>query len=157
MKTSTGLALAALAALACHATAMPYPNLQWDPDTAKDCVDWYDNYDNECKKVRDQFSITPEQFHKWNPSIGLDCSGWHSPQSYCIVTLERLESDPPPLRTVSLSLNGVFTTMTIGGPLSKTVLGTGTLATVTAATGSTSTTSVAETRSSSGARRNGVF
>ncbi|CAG9991111.1 unnamed protein product [Clonostachys byssicola] len=73
----------------------PKPQLQWDPATAKDCVDWYDNAgEHSCEYVRDYFSITPEQFFEWNPSVGLDCGRWEV-QSYCIVTQRRLETEPP--------------------------------------------------------------
>lgn len=63
-----------------------------DPETANDCIEFYDNDGSEsCEHVRDAFSITPEQFHDWNPSIGLDCKPWHNFVSYCIVTMRRLE------------------------------------------------------------------
>jgi hypothetical protein len=73
MKTSILLSLVALAR---QVISTGSPQLQWDPDTAKDCVEWYNHGDDEsksCEYVRDYFTITPEQFHKWNPSIGLDC------------------------------------------------------------------------------------
>ncbi|VUC29135.1 unnamed protein product [Clonostachys rosea] len=71
------------------------PLLEWDPETAKDCVAWYDNYrERSCEYVRDMFGITPEQFFEWNPSVGLDCSRWEY-QSYCIVTQRRMETEPP--------------------------------------------------------------
>ncbi|KAG7283978.1 hypothetical protein NEMBOFW57_010336 [Staphylotrichum longicolle] len=101
MKTSISLSFAALASR--YVAADQYPLLQWDPATAKDCVDWYDNADQgrSCEEVRNLFSITPEQFHEWNPSVGLDCTPWHDWQSYCIVTQRRLETDPPPAPTTS--------------------------------------------------------
>ncbi|KAH7389745.1 WSC domain-containing protein [Phaeosphaeria sp. MPI-PUGE-AT-0046c] len=68
------------------------PLLQWDPDTVEDCVEWYNNGESEtCEYVRNYFSITPAQFHEWNPSIGLDCKPWEY-QSYCIVTQRRLDN-----------------------------------------------------------------
>jgi len=39
--------LLSLAALAGHATADSTPNLPWDPATAADCVEWYDNMHGE--------------------------------------------------------------------------------------------------------------
>ena len=96
MKTSISLFLASLAAR--HVTADERPLLQWDPETAKDCIDWYDHLGRvrTCKEVRDYFRITPEKFHEWNPSVDLDCKPWHYWQSYCIVTKQRLIDDPPP-------------------------------------------------------------
>lgn len=101
MKTSISLSFAALAAR--HVAAGEYPLLQWDPATAKDCVDWYDNagQGRSCEEVRNLFRITPEQFHEWNPSVGLDCTPWNDWQSYCIVTQRRLDNDPPPAATTS--------------------------------------------------------
>lgn len=92
MKTSFLLLLVALVR---QGTSDTRPLLQWDPDTVADCVDWYDNYEGEsCEYVREYFDITPEIFHKWNPSVGLDCTPWWW-QSYCIVTLEKLNQTAP--------------------------------------------------------------
>ncbi|KAL2139805.1 hypothetical protein VTI28DRAFT_4660 [Corynascus sepedonium] len=108
MKASTFPFLAVFAAR--YVTASEHPLLQWDPATAKDCVDWYNNDHGEsCEDVRNLFRITPEQFHKWNPSVGLDCSPWEF-QSYCIVTQERLENDPPPPMTTSSTTELITTT-----------------------------------------------
>ena len=68
------------------------PEYEWDPATVKSCVEWYNNGIGEtCEFVRNYFSITPEEFAAWNPSVGLDCKPWRF-QSYCIVTRERLEN-----------------------------------------------------------------
>lgn len=84
-----------IALLAHRGRCGPKPLLQWDPETAKDCVEWYDNAgDESCEYVRDYFTITPEQFFEWNPSVGLDCGRWEY-QSYCIVTQRRLETESP--------------------------------------------------------------
>ncbi|KAK4035257.1 hypothetical protein C8A01DRAFT_38277 [Parachaetomium inaequale] len=102
MKLSVLFSLVALARQA-SSSVSPTPLLQWDPDTAKDCVEWYNNGDGEsCEYVRKLFGITPEQFTKWNPSVGLDCKPWDW-QSYCIVTQERLDNTPPPPMTTSSS------------------------------------------------------
>ncbi|KAK4150658.1 WSC domain-containing protein [Chaetomidium leptoderma] len=81
MKTSAATILS-LVALARRVSCSNNPELQWDPETAPDC---------SCEYVRSYFTITPEEFHKWNPSVSLDCEPWRW-QSYCIVTLERLEN-----------------------------------------------------------------
>lgn len=103
MKTAT---FPSLLALARQVTCSNRPGYQWDPDTADDCIEWFDHGDEKeetCEYVRDYFSITSEQFHKWNPSVNLDCEPWHDFQSYCIVTLERLKNDPPPPMTTPSS------------------------------------------------------
>ncbi|KAI1406264.1 hypothetical protein F4819DRAFT_241634 [Hypoxylon fuscum] len=75
-----------------RACGTPNPTLQWDPETTKDCIEWYNNSDGEsCEYVRSLFGITPEQFHEWNPSVGLDCQPWEY-QSYCIVTMEKINN-----------------------------------------------------------------
>ncbi|KAK4249862.1 WSC domain-containing protein [Corynascus novoguineensis] len=97
MKASIFPFLAVLAAR--HVIASEHPLLQWDPATAKDCVEWYNNGQGEsCEDVRNLFRINPEQFHKWNPS------------SYCIVTQERLDNDPPPPMTTSSTTELITTT-----------------------------------------------
>ena len=68
------------------------PEYEWDPATVKSCVEWYNNGLGEtCEYVRDLFSITPEEFTAWNPSVGLNCEPWRF-QSYCIVTQEKLDN-----------------------------------------------------------------
>ncbi|RSL72593.1 hypothetical protein CEP53_000991 [Fusarium sp. AF-6] len=75
------------------------PGLPYDRNTIHSCIEWYDNDEGKtCEQIRDYFKITPEQFSEWNPSIGLDCKPWKL-QSYCIVTLERVATDPPKPRT----------------------------------------------------------
>ncbi|KFY45454.1 hypothetical protein V494_00950 [Pseudogymnoascus sp. VKM F-4513 (FW-928)] len=74
-----------------HQANCQWPQLEFDSDTARDCVGWYDNYKGEtCESVRDLFGIPPEMFHKWNPRVGLDCKPWEK-MSYCIVTQERID------------------------------------------------------------------
>ncbi|KAI5924917.1 hypothetical protein F4810DRAFT_102462 [Camillea tinctor] len=91
MKASLLFLLVALRSACGTAT----PQLQWDPATAADCVEWYNNSAGEsCEYVRDYFGITAEEFHAWNPSVGLDCQPWEW-QSYCIVTLSRLNNTTP--------------------------------------------------------------
>ncbi|RYP82192.1 hypothetical protein DL770_005642 [Monosporascus sp. CRB-9-2] len=103
MKTSLSLLLAALAR---QTSCTGYPTLQWDPDTAQDCVEWYNNSENEsCEAVRKYFGITPEEFHKWNPSVSLDCQPWQY-QSYCILTLEKFNN------TVTTTSSSTITTST---------------------------------------------
>ncbi|KAI0882844.1 uncharacterized protein GGS22DRAFT_195564 [Annulohypoxylon maeteangense] len=109
MKSSLLFLLAALQ----RACGTPTPTLQWDPDTAKDCVDWYNNSEGEsCEDVRSLFGITPAEFHEWNPSVGLDCQPWDY-QSYCIVTLEKINNTitttTSSSSTTTVSSTSVFT------------------------------------------------
>lgn len=62
------------------------PGFPVKPDTITTCTNWYDNWLGEdCKVVRDwYFAISPEDFHRWNPSISLDCGGWEKWHSYCV-------------------------------------------------------------------------
>ncbi|KAI9158361.1 WSC domain-containing protein [Paramyrothecium foliicola] len=98
--------ISSLSALAIHVhlcSGTRNPLLQWDPDTAKDCDGWYNNVGSKsCEDIRDLFNITAEQFSEWNPSVGLDCKPWRW-QSYCIVTLERLEGFNQTQSTTAIS------------------------------------------------------
>ena len=74
------------------AAASPQPELQWDPNTISTCVEWFNNSGSDtCESIRSMFGISPEDFYKWNPSVGTDCKPWRY-QSYCILTKERLSS-----------------------------------------------------------------
>ncbi|KAK7189949.1 WSC domain protein [Paraphaeosphaeria sporulosa] len=76
------------------------PLLQWDPDTVEDCVGWYDNDGTDtCEHVRKIHGVTPEEFHAWNPSVGLDCN-WQYWQSYCIITQEKIDALPKTTSTI---------------------------------------------------------
>ncbi|KAI0181179.1 hypothetical protein GGR52DRAFT_523155 [Hypoxylon sp. FL1284] len=99
-----------------RACGTPNPTLQWDPDTVDDCVEWYNNSQGEsCEFVRDLFDISPEQFHDWNPSVGLDCEPWQY-QSYCIVTMEKI-NDTITTTTSSSSTTSIPTSTSINpGP-----------------------------------------
>lgn len=88
--SSKGLLALAFVVRLCGAG--PTPQMQWDPDTISSCMDWYDNAGTEtCEYIRDMFKISPQDFHTWNPSVGLDCKPWNL-QSYCILTKERWAS-----------------------------------------------------------------
>ncbi|KAL7783617.1 hypothetical protein V8C37DRAFT_396918 [Trichoderma ceciliae] len=72
--------------------ASPHPELQWDPDTISTCREWFNNAGSDtCESIRSMFDISPEDFHKWNPSVGVDCKPWRY-QSYCILTEEKWAS-----------------------------------------------------------------
>ncbi|KAH7311956.1 hypothetical protein BKA65DRAFT_158081 [Rhexocercosporidium sp. MPI-PUGE-AT-0058] len=87
MKTSWLLSLVELALLARKASCTNYPLLPYDPKTTSDCADWFNNeYDQTCEWVRDYFRATPEEFSRWNPSVGLDCKPWYNWNSYCVIT-----------------------------------------------------------------------
>ncbi|KAL7967772.1 hypothetical protein HDV63DRAFT_412005 [Trichoderma sp. SZMC 28014] len=81
--------------LSCSITltvASPHPELQWDPDTISTCREWFNNAGSDtCGSIRSLFGISPEDFHMWNPSVGVDCKPWNY-QSYCILTEEKWAS-----------------------------------------------------------------
>ncbi|KAJ3495621.1 hypothetical protein NLG97_g3259 [Lecanicillium saksenae] len=83
--------LVLVASLAATTLAASFPGREHDPATIKSCIDWYDNYNEQtCEEVRSYYRITPDDFHKWNPSIGVDCKPW-LPISYCVLTKEKWE------------------------------------------------------------------
>ena len=95
------------AALVRQVVASRWPDLQWDPETVKDCIEWYNNgFDVPCEDVRKSFGISPQLFHEWNPMVGLDCKPWDF-QSYCVLTQEYWDSRP-----ISTSSSVISTTTT---------------------------------------------
>jgi hypothetical protein len=117
--------LLSITLLARRAISTGSPLFQYDPNTAKDCVEWYNNGEGDtCKNVRKFFGITPEEFAAWNPSLNLDCEPWHPSVSYCIVTETKLNATNPtttPLSTVPSSTTS--TTITAPSPTVWTSLG----------------------------------
>ncbi|KAH7116606.1 hypothetical protein B0J13DRAFT_514281 [Dactylonectria estremocensis] len=105
------------------AAASSTPLLQWDPDTISTCVEWYNNGGSDtCEYIRHMFAISAEEFHKWNPSVGIDCKPWRY-QSYCILTQERLATltstttkSPPATTTTKTSSH-------VASPTSWTAMG----------------------------------
>ena len=93
-----------IAALVHQTTCSREPVLEADPNSAADCVEWFNNGpENEsCKGIRAYFGVTPEDFHKWNPSVSLDCEPWEF-KSYCIVTQEKLDDTAATATTSSSS------------------------------------------------------
>ncbi|KAF2809810.1 uncharacterized protein BDZ99DRAFT_499086 [Mytilinidion resinicola] len=113
MKTSIVLSLVAIAR---HVASTRLPEYQWDPASAADCVEW-ENIDDDsqsCEGVRAYYGITPEEFHKWNPSVGLDCKPWWIHTSYCIVTQERLDNRPNTTTSSSTTATPTSSTSTLG-------------------------------------------
>lgn len=106
-----------------YAASTGYPTLQWDPDTVKDCVEWYNNDEGEtCEYVRNYFGITPAEFRTWNPSLGLDCKPWDY-QSYCIVTESKLNATKPTTTSSKMSSSTTSVATLAPSPTSWTGLG----------------------------------
>lgn len=85
MKTVQATLAAGLALYVATTAADKVPGRPWDNRTIAGCTWWWDNHDKwTCKQVRDEeYHISPEDFHRWNPSITLDCGNWQN-HSYCI-------------------------------------------------------------------------
>ncbi|KAH8130340.1 hypothetical protein FP744_10000043 [Trichoderma asperellum] len=93
--------------------ATPYPLLQYDPATTKDCVDWINNTGNKtCKEVRDSFDLTPEEFSQWNPSVGVNCDKLWIVASYCILTHQKLSQLMSTMTSTTTSSTVPITTTT---------------------------------------------
>ena len=111
MKIFTSAAcLKALASLPHLAVAFTnYPELQHDPETISPCNIWENNnHDLVCEDVRSYWNITPEDFSRWNPSVGLDCKPWIA-ASYCVVPQERLLEEPTTTATKTSSTTIIAT------------------------------------------------
>ncbi|XP_014561982.1 hypothetical protein COCVIDRAFT_56476, partial [Bipolaris victoriae FI3] len=102
-------------ALAQRAVSTRSPLLQWDPDTVKDCVEWYNNGEGKtCEYVLEIYNITPAEFYEWNPSVGPDCKVWRR-QSYCLITKRKLDALKP--TTTSSEVTSTTTTSTTSSSL----------------------------------------
>ena len=86
------------------AAAREYPLLTCDPNTIKSCIYYYDNRGGQkCETVRKNYGISPENFHRWNPSISVTCEGW-TYQSYCVAVNEEQGSlSVPPVTSTTAS------------------------------------------------------
>ncbi|KAI4945598.1 hypothetical protein J4E91_007941 [Alternaria rosae] len=98
---------------------------QYDPNTAKDYVEWYDNGEGDTgENVRKFFGITSEEFAAWNPSLNLNCEPWHPSVSYCIVTETKLNATSPTTTySTTIASSTTSTTTTASSPTVWTPLG----------------------------------
>ena len=55
-------------------------------------------------------------FTAWNPSVGLDCKGWRTWQSYCIITQDRLDELPKTSTITTISSSTSTTTSKLFKP-----------------------------------------
>lgn len=100
---STLFVFAGLANLLGLATADADPWLSYDIHTIENCSFWYDNFGTKsCERVREIWQISPETFHRWNPSISADCKGW-SRHAYCVGVLAELTSSSSTMTSTSTS------------------------------------------------------
>ncbi|KAF7558113.1 hypothetical protein G7Z17_g83 [Cylindrodendrum hubeiense] len=61
------------------------PKYPSHPDTTKYCSWWWDNDGSvSCKDIPDTWSIRMEDFLRWNPGLGPDCSNFLPEWSYCV-------------------------------------------------------------------------
>ncbi|KAJ2978900.1 hypothetical protein NQ176_g3563 [Zarea fungicola] len=90
--------------------------MQTDPDTVKDCVDWYDNDMRQtCAEVRKMLNISPKEFNDWNPSVGLDCSHWYY-ASYCVLTQSKLNKLTATMTSTTSTTTTTTTSTSTFGP-----------------------------------------
>ncbi|CAN9317990.1 unnamed protein product [Alternaria alternata] len=76
------------------------PSLASDPATTSYCSWWID-YDGSmtCQEVLDDNWIELDAFRRWNPSIGADCTGLVSGNSFCVEAVK----EPAPTTTQKTS------------------------------------------------------
>ena len=99
----------ALLATAHRAASTGYPAFQYYPTTVSDCIEWHNNRGEEsCDAVRKEYSITPEEFSKWNPLVDLTCQPWDVWVSYCVNTKEKYDK----FKATSSTSNTAATTTT---------------------------------------------
>ncbi len=102
-------------ALAHEAFSSRTPLLPYDGNTTSDCAVWA-NYGIhlDCVDLRNFYNITPEQFHEWNPLVGLDCSNLSSFRSYCIVTWARMNMTKPTMTIDPTTSTSTTSTISLG-------------------------------------------
>lgn len=106
----TLLSYAGLASLLHMGAADSEPFLSYDVNTIKDCSFWYDNYGTRtCESIRETWSISPETFSRWNPSISLDCKGWGR-HSYCVGVIAELTRSSSTITPTSTSTTTTLST-----------------------------------------------
>ncbi|KAF2710052.1 hypothetical protein K504DRAFT_476152 [Pleomassaria siparia CBS 279.74] len=94
--------------LARQAISTSSPLYQHDPDTVKDCVEWYNNDEGDsCDHVRN-----------------INCEPWYEWASYCIVTETRLNATKPTTTSSSKVSSSTTSVATLGpSPTAWTSLG----------------------------------
>ncbi|KAJ5185308.1 Peptidoglycan-binding Lysin subgroup [Penicillium cf. griseofulvum] len=61
------------------------PQLPHDPNTTPYCTWWADDDGStKCADIPGYWGISMEDFVRWNPSVGNDCAGYVSGNSYCV-------------------------------------------------------------------------
>ncbi|KAL6801937.1 hypothetical protein J3E68DRAFT_447801 [Trichoderma sp. SZMC 28012] len=162
MKLTTTLLLSSTIALATANTSSSWkyqaltdePQFKYDPNTISPCVLWYNNIGIEsCEYTRSGFDISPEDFHKWNPSVGLDCKPWNV-GSYCLVSEGKLASFKATASKAAStsSKSAAETASSKTGPIT-----TSSKVTSTAVTTTTATVITTSKQSSGAVRNRGVF
>lgn len=104
-------------ALALRVTSDSVPTFGVDDNTAADCVEWYNNAGRStCDEVLKDFGISRQEFHKMNPSVGLDCQPFGSWQSFCLITQEKLNQTATTTTTPSVTTSTSATSTFSLGP-----------------------------------------
>ncbi|OAA53159.1 LysM domain protein [Cordyceps fumosorosea ARSEF 2679] len=78
------------------------------PDMVGNCNSFHYIYKgNTCGQITSYHSITQEQFARWNPKIGMDCTGLVEDAYACVGVIQ--DSTPTPTPTSTTPSNGVQT------------------------------------------------
>ncbi|KAF1997000.1 carbohydrate-binding module family 50 protein, partial [Amniculicola lignicola CBS 123094] len=77
------------------------PQYFTDPATTKHCTWYHDNVDNSvaCTDVPGRYGASMSDFLRWNPTVGSDCAGYNSFQSYCVEAFDEPTGGPTPTPT----------------------------------------------------------
>ncbi|KAI9147000.1 LysM domain-containing protein [Paramyrothecium foliicola] len=99
-------------------TLKPGPSPTPD-DTVNNCDKFHFVVKDEtCEKICANYSITMDQFTKWNPSVKTDCSGLWAQMNYCV----SIEGHSPATSKTS-SVSSKTTSVSTGGPPAPTQTG----------------------------------
>ncbi|KAH7356066.1 hypothetical protein BKA66DRAFT_446027 [Pyrenochaeta sp. MPI-SDFR-AT-0127] len=95
----------ALAVLISNAAASPaikargeQPQYFKDPSTTQYCTWYHDNADNSvaCADIPTVYGISQADWLRWNPTVGSNCAGYNSFQSYCVEAFGEQTGSPVP-------------------------------------------------------------
>src|SRR5690242_26163 len=109
--------LLSLLALVCCVASDSVPTFGVDENTAANCVEWYNNAGRStCDEVLKDFSISRQEFHQMNPSVGIDCQPFGAWQSFCLITEEKLNQTATKTTASSVSTTTTATSTFSLGP-----------------------------------------
>ncbi|KAK8924277.1 LysM domain-containing protein [Metarhizium anisopliae] len=97
------------------------PRFPFDENTSQYCTFWYENDGSmPCTEALDLFSVSLEDFVRWNPSVTSTCDNFLESRSFCMEA-----SGEPVITTTSTSTEPTTTTKPFNGKLENSLHSSG--------------------------------